>query len=71
MIGRLIAHNRHVGYADLDWLVAAREVIRKTVNADLVGLRDEEHLNELPDPEQAACRRLWAAVNALIERAGG
>ena len=37
---------------------------------DLVGLRDGARLEELPEPEQMACRAFWKAVNALLERAG-
>jgi hypothetical protein len=39
-------------------------------DADLAGLRDKDALAKLPIPEQEACRRLWADVAALLQRAG-
>ena len=36
---------------------------------DLVGLRDDAHLEKLPEPEQAACHEFWTAVNALLDKA--
>jgi tetratricopeptide (TPR) repeat protein len=38
------------------------------VNADLAGLRDDAALAGLPQADQEACRKLWADVNALLER---
>jgi hypothetical protein len=54
---------------------AAAWVQQGTVNwqrsPDLAGLRDPPLLARLPEEEQAACRRLWADVRALQQRAGG
>jgi hypothetical protein len=36
---------------------------------DLAGIREADALNTLPPDEQQECRALWAAVDALIERA--
>jgi hypothetical protein len=35
----------------------------------LAGMRDEAALAELPGPEQADWRRLWAEVAGLLSRA--
>jgi tetratricopeptide (TPR) repeat protein len=35
---------------------------------DLMGLRDTEALAKLPPAEQEACRKLWAKVDALLQR---
>jgi hypothetical protein len=37
---------------------------------DLVGIRDTEALAQLPSADHEACRKLWAAVDALLQRAG-
>jgi hypothetical protein len=36
--------------------------------SDLAGLRDPDALAKLPEAERAACRQLWAEVNALLRR---
>jgi hypothetical protein len=36
----------------------------------LAGLRDPEHLAKLPEPEQEACRRLWANVENVLAKVG-
>jgi hypothetical protein len=36
---------------------------------DLAGLRDPEPPAKLPEPEQEACRKLWADVEALLKKA--
>jgi hypothetical protein len=36
---------------------------------DLVGIRDAEALAQLPPAEREACRKLWADVDALLQRA--
>jgi len=38
---------------------------------DLAGIRDPGALARLPEHEQAACRKLWQDVRALIEKAEG
>jgi serine/threonine-protein kinase len=38
---------------------------------DLAGLRDEDALAKLPAAEGQSCRKLWAEVAALLQRAGG
>jgi hypothetical protein len=40
-------------------------------DADLAGIRDAAWLVNLPADELRACRRLWADVAALLQRAGG
>jgi eukaryotic-like serine/threonine-protein kinase len=35
---------------------------------DLAGLRDPAPLAKLPEPEQEACRKLWADVAALLKK---
>ena len=35
----------------------------------LSGLRDPAPLAKLPEPEQEACRKLWADVEALLKKA--
>jgi serine/threonine protein kinase/Tfp pilus assembly protein PilF len=37
---------------------------------DLAGIRDTEALAQLPPAEREACRKLWAEVDALLQRAG-
>jgi Flp pilus assembly protein TadD len=39
-------------------------------DSDLAGLRDEAALKALPEEEQAACRALWAEVDAVLARGG-
>jgi hypothetical protein len=36
---------------------------------DLAGIRDPQPLAKLPEPEQEACRKLWADVAALVKKA--
>jgi hypothetical protein len=38
-------------------------------DADLAGIRDPQPLAKLPEPEQEACRRLWADVASLLKKA--
>jgi serine/threonine-protein kinase len=38
-------------------------------DADLAGLRDDKALAGLPDEERDACRKLWADVAALVQKA--
>jgi tetratricopeptide (TPR) repeat protein/tRNA A-37 threonylcarbamoyl transferase component Bud32 len=38
-------------------------------NPDLAGLRDATALAQLPPEEQAACKKLWADVQALLQKA--
>jgi serine/threonine-protein kinase len=40
-------------------------------DAALAGLRDAADLGRLPAAEQQVCRRLWADVASLLEKAGG
>jgi Tfp pilus assembly protein PilF len=40
-------------------------------DADLAGLRDKDAVAKLPAGEQEACRRLWADVAALLNKAQG
>jgi tetratricopeptide (TPR) repeat protein len=49
---------------------AARILQHWKADGDLVGIRDPEALAKLPEAEQAACRALWAEVDALLARAG-
>ena len=35
----------------------------------LASLRDKDALAKLPEPERDTCRKLWAEVDALLERA--
>jgi tetratricopeptide (TPR) repeat protein len=69
----------------LDWLRAdlaawgkevekARPVVQRTLqhwqqDPDLAGLRGEAALAQLPEAERQACRKLWAEVQALLQRA--
>jgi hypothetical protein len=39
-------------------------------DADLTGIRDKEAVAKLPAEEQAACKKLWADVAALLKKAG-
>jgi tetratricopeptide (TPR) repeat protein len=41
----------------------------KTTDGWLAGVRDKPVLDELPSPERDACRKLWDAVEAALERA--
>jgi hypothetical protein len=36
---------------------------------DLAGVRDPQPLAKLPEPEQEACRKLWADVEGLLKKA--
>jgi hypothetical protein len=38
-------------------------------DADLAGLRDDKALAALPGDERDACRKLWADVAALLQKA--
>src|SRR5262249_28455340 len=38
---------------------------------DLAGLRDASALAKLPEPERAACRRLWQDVASLLQKCAG
>jgi tetratricopeptide (TPR) repeat protein/tRNA A-37 threonylcarbamoyl transferase component Bud32 len=74
---------RHWRRQALKWLAAALALVSKNPDAagrqrlahwqrdpNLAGLRDESGLAWLPQEEQVACRRFWADVNTLLERAG-
>ena len=37
---------------------------------DLAGIREPDAMARLPAAERAACRTLWAEVNALLARVG-
>jgi serine/threonine-protein kinase len=55
---------------------SAREAARQALahwkeDADLAGLRDADAVGKLPEDEPAACRQLWADVDAFLEKAGG
>jgi serine/threonine-protein kinase len=55
---------------------AARVLVRRLLthwqaDPDLAGVRDAAALAGLPEAERAAWRRLWADVQALLEKAGG
>src|SRR5262249_32852177 len=39
------------------------------VDLDLVGIRETEALAQLPSAEREACRKLWAEVDTLLQRA--
>jgi serine/threonine-protein kinase len=54
--------------------VRARGVIQQRLrrwqaDLDLAGLRDEAALSHLTEEERQACRRLWADVDALLQKA--
>jgi serine/threonine-protein kinase len=40
-------------------------------DSDLAGIRDDAGLAKLPEAERAACRKLWADVDALLKNASG
>jgi len=40
-------------------------------DTDLAGLRDQDAVAKLPGEEQDACRKLWADVTALRDKARG
>ena len=53
----------------------ARQAVSQTlqhwkVDTDLAGIRDPAALAKLPADEQAACRALWAQVEALLGKSG-
>jgi serine/threonine-protein kinase len=51
-------------------LATAQKALRHwQKDTDLASLRDEKALPKLPEAEQQTCRRLWADVAALLERA--
>jgi hypothetical protein len=55
---------------------SAREAARQALahwkeDTDLAGLRDADAVGKLPEDEPAACRQLWAEVDALLEKASG
>jgi Tfp pilus assembly protein PilF len=52
---------------------AGRQAMRQRLlhwqkDPDLAGLRDKNAVDKLPEPERDACRRLWADVDALLQR---
>jgi tetratricopeptide (TPR) repeat protein len=56
------------------WWPPSREQAREALTSwkrvqDLAGLRDQDALAKLPEAERAACRKLWADVDALLQRA--
>jgi serine/threonine-protein kinase len=53
-----------------DRRLARRALERWRKDPDLAGLREKDALAKLPQAERDACRRLWADVAALLERAG-
>jgi tetratricopeptide (TPR) repeat protein len=51
---------------------AAADTLRRWQKAkDLAGLRDKDAVARLPVDEREACRKLWAEVGALLQKAGG
>jgi Flp pilus assembly protein TadD len=51
-------------------LAAAQVALQRwQQDKDLAGLRDKEALAKLPADEQEACRKLWADVQALLDKA--
>jgi hypothetical protein len=54
-----------------EWEVAAKELRHWQADSDLAGMRDAAALARLPQAERAAWQRLWADVQALLEKAGG
>ena len=42
---------------------------RWRTDPDLAGLREPDFLDRLPAAESRACREMWKAIDALIERA--
>jgi serine/threonine protein kinase/Tfp pilus assembly protein PilF len=40
------------------------------MDRDLAGIRDTEEVAQLPPAEREACRKLWAEVDALLQRVG-
>jgi serine/threonine-protein kinase len=50
---------------------ARRELTHRQEDADLAGFRDADAVDKLPEDDREACRRLWAGVGALLEKAGG
>jgi serine/threonine-protein kinase len=53
-----------------------RALVQRTLqhwqkDPDLAGLRDQDALAKLPEPERDSCRKLWADVDALLRRAQG
>ena len=56
--------------------LGSRERVRQTLrnwqeDADLSGLRDAAELANLPADEQETCKKLWADVQALLDKADG
>ena len=54
----------------------ARQAVANTLlhwkrDPDMAGIRDEVYLKQYPEPEQQACRTLWAGVDSLLKRARG
>jgi serine/threonine-protein kinase len=52
---------------------AVRQAVRQRLlhwqkDPDLAGLRDKDAVDKLPEAERDACRRLWADVDALLQR---
>jgi hypothetical protein len=46
-----------------------RALLHWQKDSDLAGLRDKDALAKLPPEERAACKRLWADVAALRQKA--
>ncbi len=61
-----LADNRPQGRARL-----RRQLRTWQQEADLAGLRDAAALANLPDDEEAACRKLWTDVAGLLKKAEG
>jgi serine/threonine-protein kinase len=51
-----------------DRALVQRTLNRWRANPDLAGLRDTKALDKLPLEEREACRKLWAAVEALLQQ---
>ncbi len=54
------------------WREAARgrTLLHWQKDADLAGLRDAAAVDKRPEAERAACRKLWADVAQLLDKAG-
>ncbi len=57
------------GASDKDRREVELDMRHWLANRDLAGIRDDSELKKLPEAEQTDCRRLWADVRALAERA--
>jgi tetratricopeptide (TPR) repeat protein len=49
--------------------VVQRQLKHWQTDADLAGIRDKDAVAKLPAEEQEACRKLWAEVEALLQKA--